>query len=134
MSAPPVNTSQHSKTPSISTSNTAKEGQTSDSTEQSNSMPPLVIPNFITSPPPDWMTEWKTPVPTPVPVNSSSPADGFESNSSSMRLISRGTTSSTETEPCLESLPPEVLWNIFSRLQEPRLMNTVSVMSQRRQN
>lgn len=123
MSAPPVNTSQQSPTPILSTSNVPHVNQTPDQATQPAPIPPEVIPNFITSPPPEWLNEWQTPAPTPVADNSSSSADSFQSSSSSMTLVSRGPSSSASTELCLESLPPEALWNIFTQLQEPKLFN-----------
>lgn len=124
MSTPPVNTRQQSATPILSTSHIPQANPTSDSAQPPTPIPPEVTPNFITSPPPEWINEWQTPEPTPVAGNPSSPAKDFQSSSSSMTLVSRGTSPSTPTELCLESMPPEALWNIFSQLQEPRLINT----------
>ena len=124
MHAPPVSTDQHPKTPIFSTSGAPDVIPKSDSAQQPTVMPPLVIPNFMTPPPPEWLNEWQTPAPTQVGGDASSSADSFQSSSSIMTLVSRGTLASTGTESCLESLPPEALWNIFTQLQEPRLFNT----------
>ena len=124
MSTPPVSTSQLNSAPIISTTMPTNTGaqQEPDSEHPSTSSPPVMMPNQV-APQPGWLNEWHTHVPTEVASDSSSSASSFQSSSSSIALAPRQTAAPVETLVCLESLPPEGLFHIFTQLQEPRLFN-----------
>jgi hypothetical protein len=124
VSTPPVSTSQLNSAPIISTTMPTNTGaqQEPDSEHPSTSSPPVMMPNQV-APQPGWLNEWHTHVPTEVASDSSSSASSFQSSSSSIALAPRQTAAPVETVVCLESLPPEGLFHIFTQLQEPRLFN-----------
>ena len=124
MSTPPVSTSQLNSVPNILTTIPANTGAQQEPGPEhlSTSSPPVMMPNQV-APQPGWLNEWHTPVPPEVASDSSSVASSFQSSSSSIALVPRQTAAPEQTVLCLESLPPEGLFHIFTQLQEPRLFN-----------
>jgi hypothetical protein len=125
MSTPPVSTSQLNSVPNVSITIPANTGtqQEPGSEHPSTLAPPVMMPNQVT-PQPRWLNEWHTPAPPEVASDASSSASSFQSSASSIALAPRQTAAPVETVLCLESLPPEGLFHIFTQLQEPRLFNT----------
>ena len=124
MSTPPVSTHQQSAVPNFPTT-TLIITDTEPSPQPSTSLTlPPVLNTLPAATPSYWLSQWQSDTPADMSHAASSSASSFQADSSGMTLVPRQAADASTIAMCLETLPHDVLSQIFIQLQQPRLFNT----------
>ena len=124
MSTPPVSTHQQSAVPNFPTT-TLIITDTEPSPQPSTSLTlPPVLNTLPAATPSYWLSQWQSDTPADMSHAASSSASSFQADSSGMTLVPRQAADASTIAVCLETLPHDVLSQIFIQLQQPRLFNT----------
>jgi hypothetical protein len=124
MSTPPVST--HQQTPVLNFPTTTliiTDTEPSPQPSTSLTLPP-VLNTLPAATPSYWLSQWQSDTPADMSHAASSSASSFQADSSGMTLVPRQAADASTIAVCLETLPHDVLSQIFIQLQQPRLFNT----------